>query len=264
MSNIVSFSLSNPSPALIAEIMDAISRHGLNVPAGLAQAPVQRQRQVRQPQIPPHQPRQAPRQRVNPPARAAPQQAQNRPAVPPQIGLPIRRVVVAGGSVGSVEHQEYYRSLPGYSKTYGCTKYNPNTPYTIVGFKLSEPSEELAVVDAKDLKASFKRRLKSLGFPSCGTDSIIVAHEYPDHYIAVIFPGAPYQLPVECPKDKVASPEDAKKVALAGCIRDINSVTDIRGILPVSYLELERLGMPPPLVLLPDDDDDQQVDEQEE
>nr|QFU28431.1 P2 protein [Passion fruit green spot virus] len=251
MSNIVTFSLSNPSPALISEIMDAISRHGMDVPAGLARVPNQRVRPVRQQQPPPQQ-RQAPRQRVDPPVRAERAAPPQRVVQPPR-GLAVREAP-AGDVVVPLEHQEYYRSLPGFARSYGCTKYNPLNPYTITGFRLTDPADELVEVDPTALRSSFKQRLASLGFPTCNIESVVVAHEYPDHYFVVLFPGAPYEMPVNCPKDRVRSPKDAKDIALAGCLHDINRITDVRGILPYNYLRLKNLGTPPPLELAPLDE----------
>nr|ALF45347.1 p29 [Citrus leprosis virus C] len=259
--SIVTFTLTDPSSALIAEIMQAIERHNVSVPEGLRDIskPTKRKQQS--------QPQQLSR------ASARPQQLQPGPSgyqakkpakqkaevVKPkqkQLAPPINKKAAKAKLYGLEQHCPKYAEAKGLQKQIGMTYYKISEPYALPDFKVMEASEDLVAVSEKDPMGSFEKRLYSMGFPKRPIKNVVPVFEFSDHYIVVFFPGSNAEIVKNVPKDSVSDYAEAQLAALLAARQQINQIHELGDILPTNYLNVLDSGTQDVVVSDEEDDSD--------
>ncbi|UNH55553.1 putative coat protein [Ligustrum chlorotic spot virus] len=247
----VTFSLTDPSAALIKGIMDIISKHEVNVPGSLKKA-------LKSKTTPPANAagtsRARSRTRTATPARKAAPKTQQvnaqraRSTSRARSEAAKRRQQRSNIANNVIEHCEKWARHPDLIKAHGVTNYKAVTPYAMGSFRLDKPQDVLRTVNTADPLGSLKNRLLDMGFPNASMNNTIVVFEFAKQYIVALFPGAKAFKSVRVPKDTATSAGEAKRFAVVSKVGHINSYTDINDLLPFSYLETIKA--------IPDDESD--------
>nr|QUM93110.1 putative coat protein [Citrus leprosis virus C] len=247
--SIVTFTLTDPSSALIAEIMQAIERHNVSVPEGLRDfSKPAKKKQQSPPQQSPRATTRSQQPQSGPSGYQAKKPVKQKVEIVPQklkqkqLAPPISKKAAKAKLYGLEQHCPKYAEAKGLQKQIGMTYYRISEPYALPDFKVMEASEDLVVVNEKDPMGSFEKRLYGMGFPKRPIKNIIPVFEFSDHYIVVFFPGSNAEIVKNIPKDSVADYAEAQLAALLAARQQINQIHDLNDILPTNYLNVLDSG----------------------
>uniref|UniRef100_A0A0S2VH98 Putative coat protein n=1 Tax=Citrus leprosis virus C TaxID=347219 RepID=A0A0S2VH98_9VIRU len=264
--SIVTFTLTDPSSALIAEIMQAIERHNVSVPEGLRNfSKPDEKKQQSQPQQPSRASARSQQLQPSTSGYQAKKPGKQKVEVVPQKlkqkqpAAPINKKAAKAKLYGLEQHRPKYAEAKGLQKQIGMTYYKISEPYALPDFKVMEASEDLVAVNEKDPMGTFEKRLYSMGFPKRPIKNVIPVFEFSDHYIVVFFPGSNAEIVKNIPKDSVADYAEAQLAALLAARQQINQIHDLGDILPTNYLNVLDSGTQD--VVVSDGDDESQSEQ---
>ncbi|UNH55563.1 putative coat protein [Ligustrum leprosis virus] len=244
----VKFTLPNPSPALLKELMEVIIRHDVRVPDSLSRAARPQARNSR-PVVENAVPRGRPRsktqnQAVNvgastSTARPTGQRSQSASGRNLRARRSSkRRQANKNIAQNIIEHCPAFARDSKLVKLHGCSNYRATTPYAISNFKLGESAAVVNMMNADEPLVSLKSRLVGLGFPNSSMNNIAVVFEFAKEYIVAIFPGARAHKNLRVLKSVAQNVGEARRLALISAVSHINSFVDVRDYLPESYLKV--------------------------
>nr|WHW95143.1 putative coat protein [Vinca ringspot virus] len=135
---------------------------------------------------------------------------------------------------------------PGYIRCLGNFSFKVNEPYGSKDFyvKTEPPALDISK-DVDDIQSVFKRKMITLGVPpEKYTGNFIVVLEYKIRFLVIFFPGAAKESSSEILKKDISDIDQAKSYALLDKWDEWANITDIRDILPLSFLNVFDLPSP--------------------